>query len=149
LKHIGDGHTDGMLMGDAAYQRVGVQHQGAASQEALNFSDYVFRVVPMLAYRQRNELEALNLAESRSGSVGRRSSLSKDDETAGAERLLRQRVEAEELANQTCLENLTKGGNKETLKYGSIFQLLVRGTHFPPFSLSLSAHIFLFYNVLL
>eukprot|EP00615_Pteridomonas_danica_P005853 CAMPEP_0114339576 /NCGR_PEP_ID=MMETSP0101-20121206/7817_1 /TAXON_ID=38822 ORGANISM="Pteridomonas danica, Strain PT" /NCGR_SAMPLE_ID=MMETSP0101 /ASSEMBLY_ACC=CAM_ASM_000211 /LENGTH=2941 /DNA_ID=CAMNT_0001472581 /DNA_START=113 /DNA_END=8938 /DNA_ORIENTATION=+ len=123
LKHIGDGLTNGFLCGDAAYDRVGVQHQGEAVNDALNFSDYVFRVVPMLAYRQRNELVALTASAERGGSVSRRSSVSGAADNS-AERLLRQRVEAEQLANSNLLESLTQGGDKETLKYGSIFQLL-------------------------
>jgi hypothetical protein len=124
LKHIGDGLTNGYLCGDGAYDRVGVQHQGEGVADAINFSDYVFRVVPMLAYRQRNELVALNQSQQREGSVSRRSSIGGGGDELSAERLLKQRVEAEQNANLNCLEQLAQGGNKETLKYGSIFQLL-------------------------
>ena len=41
-------------------------------QDPINFDDYVFRIVPMLNYRQRNELEVLKESRNRSGrSLGR------------------------------------------------------------------------------
>lgn len=119
LKHIGDGTTSGMLIGDGAFDRVGVQHQGESHADAINFNTYVFCVVPMLAYRQRNGLQALIIGEGRAGSLA-----SVDDEN-DTDRLTRQRVEAEEISNRNCLQKLKRGSDKEALKYGGVFQLLV------------------------
>jgi hypothetical protein len=48
----------GFLHGDLASLRVGMQEFDLETKrDALNFNDYVFRVCPMLNYRQRNELD--------------------------------------------------------------------------------------------
>lgn len=51
-------------------------------QDPINYDDYVFRIVPMLNYRQRNELEVLKesrnrLGRSRSRSMSRSASVGK------------------------------------------------------------------------
>jgi hypothetical protein len=114
---VTDSGLHGLLCGDAAFDRVGVQQQPDKLRTALNAEDYVFRVCPMLNYRQRHELE---IAEAAKGSGS-------NDKEARALNLLKSRVAAEEEHNAQVMESVMgstyNGGSASVIKYGDVIQL--------------------------
>jgi len=122
-----DGLT-GFLGGDAAFNRVGVQQQPDKQRTSLNSGDFVFRVCPMLNYRQRNELEASRGATSLPSTADPKAQQA-ERESEGEEKralnLLTNRVLAEEKRNAEMMESVVKGsyGGPASVKYGDVVQL--------------------------
>ena len=121
----------GMLVGDSAAMRLGVQVPGDGTEhrKPLNFDDFAFRIVPMLNYRQRNELDfAMKEAAARSKATAagkaRRNSVGGDQAEAEALELLKNRVAGEARGNAETLAEVMQGMFPNThVRYGDIVQL--------------------------
>ncbi len=92
--------ADSVLRGDLTLMRLGVQ-QKERRRDALNFDELIFRVCPMLNYRQRTELDVFE--RSLAGRAGG------TDDTSSASAVLRARVKSEEEGNDTLLAALDAG----------------------------------------
>ena len=130
LRSQESGTSGGLLVGDAASLRLGTQQPEPNSRDALNFNEAVYRLVPMLAYRQQNELAvalALREAERPSGGgTGDRSRAggrSRDTQLA----LLRKRSEAGRRTNEEVMAAVMSGtsedGSAHTVNFGDSIQL--------------------------
>jgi hypothetical protein len=118
----------GFLHGDLASHRVGLQEFDAETKrDALNFNDYVFRVCPMLNYRQRNELDVAQAKETSQSenpkTLNRKQSAAEMDAQKNALDLLKNRVLQEEAHNLAVMDRVIGGEHTGSVKYGDIFQL--------------------------
>ena len=134
LEDSSDGVADGIVVGDGAMNRCGVLKAPAGyeeqwASEPLKFEDAIFRVVPMLSYRDRKLLR-MNQKRvkpgSRSGSRASRSSRASlgDFESAEVElEGLKNRATSEEEHNRDVLELVKSGAIRDVVKYGVVIQL--------------------------
>jgi hypothetical protein len=114
----------GFLHGDLAQLRVGLQEADTETKrEALNFSDYVFMVCPMLNYRQRNELDLLEAKHENPTKLKRKQSRSEFESLQSALNLLQNRVIQEESNNLVSMDHVKSGDYTSTVKYGDLVQL--------------------------
>jgi hypothetical protein len=110
------------LHGDPAFGRLGLQEVCNKQRSPLNFEEFVFRVCPMLNYRQRHELEAATKIDVSTTSE----SIMHNSTQERKINLLRGRVLAEEKNNATVMESVVAGlaaNNAAPIKYGDAVQL--------------------------
>ena len=94
--------------------------QSTSGRETLAFDDCVFRICPMLSYRNRKEVRAMERARERSGSRGSRASrasIGNIEEAAEEESLMRKRKVDEEQGNAEVLRMVAGGEITDQIKY--------------------------------
>ena len=114
----------GYLSGDLASERIGVQRiEKNDGRDPLNFEDHVYRVCPMLSYRQKNEYRAVSAALATT-SISGGDAVNGRSETAFLLAAAERKVLNEERQNAETLARLAVGSHKSSVvKYGDSIML--------------------------